>query len=74
MSRSYRKIIRNRKHRIERRLEGKAPVHRTEEGGPVMSASNIHYEMAEKTQGIEKHLVVAPQFNVFESYAASNTL
>ena len=52
MKRSYRKIIRNRKRRIERRLAGRGQVHRRDEGSPVMSASNIQYEMAEKTQGI----------------------
>lgn len=52
MSRSYRKIIRNRKQRIERRLEGRSPGREPEVGSPVMSASNIHYEMAEKGQGI----------------------
>ena len=52
MKRSYPKIIRNRKRRIERRLAGRGHVHGRGEGGPVMSASNIHYEMAEKAQGI----------------------
>ena len=53
MNRSYRKIIRNRKARIERRLaQGKGRVLEVTEGAPVMSASNIHYEMAEKAQGM----------------------
>jgi len=52
VSRSYRKIIRNRKQRIARRLAGRGEVHRTDEGSPVMSASNIHYEMAGKAQGM----------------------
>ncbi|MFO7871463.1 MAG: IS1380 family transposase, partial [Kiritimatiellia bacterium] len=49
MSRSYRKIIRNRKERIERRLARKQYE---DQPRPVMTASNIHYEMAEKSQGI----------------------
>lgn len=52
MSRSYRKIIRNRKQRIARRLEGRGQVHPIDEGSPTMAASNIHYEMAEKSQGM----------------------
>lgn len=52
MSRSYPKIIRNRKQRIQRRLAGKGEVHRTDEGSPIMSASNIHYEMADKAKGM----------------------
>lgn len=49
MSRSYPKIIRNRKQRIERRL---APRTWEDQPEPMLSASNIHYEMAEKTQAI----------------------
>lgn len=49
MSRSYRKIIRNRKARIERRLARKQYE---DQPKPIMTASNIHYEMAEKTQGL----------------------
>jgi len=52
VKRSYRKIIRNRKQRIERRLAGRGDVHRRDEGSPVLSASNIHYEMGNKAQGI----------------------
>ena len=53
MSRSYRKIIRNRKQRIERRLaQGKGRVLEVTEGAPVMSASNIHYEMSDRAQGM----------------------
>ena len=48
MSRSYRKIIRNRKTRIERRLGNNLGVgHR-----PMMQLGNIHYEMGEKAQGM----------------------
>jgi hypothetical protein len=49
VSRSYRKIIRNRKQRIERRLQRKEYEKQSK---PIMTASNIHYEMAEKAQGI----------------------
>lgn len=52
MSRSYPKIIRNRKQRIARRLEGRGRVQPIDEGSPTMAASNIHYEMAERTQGM----------------------
>jgi len=49
VSRSYRKIIRNRKQRIGRRLARKAY---TDQPAPVLGAENIHYEMGEKSQGI----------------------
>ena len=52
MSRSYRKIIRNRKARIARRLEGRGQVHAIDEGSPVLAGSNIHYEFSEKVQGM----------------------
>ena len=52
MSRSYRRIIRKRKERMRRLLEGRGRVHPPGEGSPTMAASNIHYEMAEKTQGM----------------------
>ncbi len=45
----YRGIIRNRKRRIERRLRRKQYE---DQPKAVMAASNIHYEMGEKTQGI----------------------
>lgn len=49
MSRTYRKILRNRKNRIARRLK-----HRfwPEQPQPMFAASNIHYEMADKAQGV----------------------
>ena len=47
--RTYHKILRNRKQRIERRLEGKQYEDQPQ---PVMTASNLHYEMAARTQGI----------------------
>lgn len=46
MNRSYRKILRNRKQRIERRLR---PKNWEEQPWPILKASNIHYEMAERT-------------------------
>lgn len=49
MSRNYRKIIRNRKNRIARRLKNRFWP---EQPDPMFSASNIHYEMADKAQGI----------------------
>lgn len=45
----YRGIIRNRKRRIERRLRRKQYE---DQPKAVMAASNIHFEMGEKTQGI----------------------
>jgi hypothetical protein len=47
--RTYRKILRNRKRRIERRLKPKVYE---DQPRPMFAASNIHYEMAGKTQGI----------------------
>ena len=50
MNRTYPKILRNRKRRIERRLD---PERRwTDTAAPVMSASNIHFEMAERSQAL----------------------
>ncbi len=45
--RSYRKVIRNRKNRIARRLKRKGYADQPE---PVMSGRNIHCEMSEKQQ------------------------
>ena len=50
MNRSYRKILRNRKQRIARRLDPERPWSNQPE--PMMAASNIHYEMAEKGRAI----------------------
>lgn len=50
MSRSYRKIIRNSKRRIERRLDPNKGW--SEQAEPMMGASNIHYEMSHKTRAI----------------------
>ncbi len=49
MKRTYPKILRNRKQRIARRLQ---PRHWSEQPEPMLSASNIHYEMAQKAEGI----------------------
>ena len=50
MSRSYPKILCNRKRRIERRLD---PERRwSEQPAPMLSASNIHFEMAERGQAV----------------------
>ena len=50
VKRSYRKIIRNRKDRIERRLDPKRS--QEERLTPMMSAANIHFEMSDKTRAI----------------------
>jgi hypothetical protein len=50
VSRSYPKILRNRKRRIERRLD---PERRwSEQPTPMLSASNIHFEMAERNRAV----------------------
>jgi len=49
VNRRYRKILRNRKNRIARRL---APKQWSDQARPMLQASNIHYEMAERAQGI----------------------
>jgi len=50
VSRSYPKILRNRKRRIERRLD---PERRwNEQPAPMLRASNIHFEMAERGRGV----------------------
>ena len=46
MNRTYPKILRNRKQRIARRLKVK---HWEDQPCPMLKASNIHYEMAERT-------------------------
>lgn len=47
MNRTYPKILRNRKQRIERRL---APTNWEDQPSPMFKGSNIHYEMAERVQ------------------------
>lgn len=49
MSRNYRKILRQRKNRIARRLKARFW---TEQPDPMFAASNIHYEMAGKAQAV----------------------
>jgi len=49
VNRNYPKILRNRKNRIARRL---APKNWEDQPGPMFKASNIHYEMAERVQGL----------------------
>lgn len=49
MQRTYPKIIRNRAKRIARRL---APANFEDQPRPMFQARNIHYEMAERTQGM----------------------
>jgi len=50
VNRTYRKILRNRKRRIERRLD---PERRWADAeAPIMSASNIHFEMAERSRAV----------------------
>ncbi len=49
MNRTYPKILRNREKRIQRRL---APKNWEDQPGPMLKASNIHYEMAERAQGM----------------------
>ena len=49
MNRNYPKILRNRKHRIDRRLQ---PKNWEDQPRPMLKASNIVYEMAERAQGM----------------------
>jgi DDE family transposase len=50
VKRTYPKIIRNRKQRIQRRLDAKRRW--GEQAEPMMSASNIEFEMAERTHAV----------------------
>jgi hypothetical protein len=50
VKRKYPKIIRNRKQRIERRLDHKR--HWSEQPEPMMGAGNIHYDMAERIRAV----------------------
>ena len=47
MNRTYPKILRNRKARLQRRL---APRHWSDQPEPMFGASNIHYAMAQRTE------------------------
>ena len=49
MNRNYPKILRNRKQRIDRRLQ---PKNWEDQPRPMLKASNIFYEMAERAQGM----------------------
>lgn len=49
MKRIYPKILRNRKRRIERRLQ---PRNYEDQPRPMLTAGNIHYEMAERAQAM----------------------
>jgi len=50
VNRDYPKILRNRKQRIARRLDPKRRW--SEQPGPMMKASNIHFEMAERGRAL----------------------
>ena len=50
VNRDYPKILRNRKQRIARRLDPKRRW--SEQLGPMMKASNIHFEMAERGRAL----------------------
>ena len=50
MNRTYPKILRNRKQRIVRRLDHERRW--SEQPEPMMSASNIHFEMAERGRAL----------------------
>jgi hypothetical protein len=50
VNRDYPKILRNRKQRIARRLDPKRRWN--EQLGPMMKASNIHFEMAERGRAL----------------------
>ena len=49
MNRKIRRTIAREKRIIQRRLEDAVKVN---DGGPVLSATNIHYELADKTKAI----------------------
>ena len=49
MKRSYRKILRNRKARIERRLAGRTLP---DQGQPIFGGGNVHYEMAQRAGAV----------------------
>ena len=49
MNRSYRQILRDRKNRIARRL---SPKQWADQPRPMLKASNLHYEMAERVQAV----------------------
>ena len=49
MKANYSKILRKRKHKIEQRLQ---PKNWDDQPRPMLKASNIHYEMAERTEAV----------------------
>jgi hypothetical protein len=49
VKRTYRKILRNRKQRIQRRL---GPKNWQDQPRPMFQASNIHYEMAQRVGAV----------------------
>lgn len=49
VKRSYRKILRNRKARIERRL---APRNWSDQAQPMLRGGNLRYEMAERAGAV----------------------
>src|SRR5262249_57644378 len=67
VNRVYPKILRNRKQRIERRLDHKRRW--SEQPTPMMSASNIHIEMADRSRatnygGIGCHTPDGPEAGI----------
>jgi len=50
VKKTYSKILRRRKQKIERRLDAKRVW--SDQPEPMMTASNVHYEMAEKSRAI----------------------
>jgi hypothetical protein len=50
VNRTYPKILRNRKQRIARRLDPKRGW--SDQPEPMLSASNIHFEMAERDRAL----------------------
>jgi hypothetical protein len=58
VKRSYPKILRNRKDRIQRRLDPERGW--SDQAQPITKASNIHYEMAEKARAINNVAALSP--------------
>ena len=50
VKKNYPKILRNRKRRIQRRLNPKRAW--SDQSEPILKAGNVHYEMADKSRGI----------------------
>ena len=62
--RKYRKILRNRKARIERRLDSRKRW--SDQPKPMLSASNIHYEISSRSEAITCGGIGAIQFEFDE--------